>query len=61
MEKKHLALKKLLEAVEKEVLRKPSRKTLDHLSLLAGFQDWASFQNALHGDADTPDADGSQS
>lgn len=50
MEKKRIALRKLLEAVEKEILRKPDRKTLDHLSLLAGFQDWESFQNALHGD-----------
>ena len=38
MEKKRLALKKLLEAVEKEILRKPDKKTLDRLSLLAGFQ-----------------------
>lgn len=52
MEKKHFALKKLLEAVEKELLKKPNRKTLDRLSLLAGFQDWDSFQDALHGDAD---------
>lgn len=51
MEKKRLALRKLLEAVEKEILRKPDRKTLDRLSLLVGFQDWASFQDALHGDA----------
>lgn len=49
---KHLALKKLMEAVEKELLHKPNRKTLDRLSLLVGFQDWESFQNALHGDAD---------
>lgn len=52
MERKHFALKKLLEAVEKELLKKPNRKTLDRLSLLAGFQDWESFQDALHGDAD---------
>ena len=50
MEKKRQALKKLLTAVEKELLRKPDRKTLDRLSLLAGFQDWDSFQNALHGE-----------
>jgi hypothetical protein len=50
MEKKRLALKKLLGAVEKELLRRPDRKTLDRLSLLAGFQDWDSFQDALHGD-----------
>ena len=29
MEKKRLALKKLLEAVEKEIIRKPDRKALD--------------------------------
>ena len=52
MEKKRIALRKLLEAVEKEILRKPDRKTLDHLSLLAGFQDWESFQEALHGEDD---------
>ena len=51
MEKKRKALRKLLEAVEKEILKKPDRKTLDHLSLLVGFQDWESFQNALYGDA----------
>jgi hypothetical protein len=51
MEKKRVALRKLLEAVEKEIIRKPDRKTLDRLSLLVGFQDWDSFQDALHGDA----------
>ena len=50
MEKKRKALRKLLEAVEKEIIRKPDKKTLDHLSLLAGFQDWESLQDALHGD-----------
>ena len=39
-----------MEAVEKELLKKPNRKTLDRLSLLAGFQDWESFQDALHGE-----------
>ena len=43
-------MKKLLAAVEKELLHKPDRKTLDRLSLLAGFQDWDSFQDALHGE-----------
>lgn len=52
MEKKHLALKKLMTAVEKELLHKPNRKTLDRLSLLVGFQDWDSFQEALQGEAD---------
>lgn len=41
-----------MEAVEKELLHKPNAKTLDRLSMLAGFQDWQSFQDALHGDAD---------
>jgi len=60
MEKNHFALKKLLEAVEKvtdevalpqvrELLKKPNQRTLDRLSMLAGFQDWDSFQQALHG------------
>ena len=51
MEKKRHALRKLLEAVEKELLKKPNRKTLDRLSLLAGCQDWDDFQEALHGEA----------
>ena len=50
MEKKRHALRKLLEAVEHELLKKPNRKTPDRLSLLAGFQDWDSFQETLHGD-----------
>ena len=41
-----------MEAVEHELLKKPNRKTLDRLSLLAGFQDWDSFQEALHGEGD---------
>ena len=52
MEKKQHALRKLLEAVERELLKKPNTKTLDRLSMLAGFQDWDTFQEALHGDAD---------
>jgi hypothetical protein len=52
MEKKRHALRMLLEAVEKELLHKPNRKTLDRLSLLAGYQDWESFQDALHGVGD---------
>ena len=52
MKKKRHALRQLLTAVEKELLKKPNRKTLDRLSLLAGFQDWESFQEALHGEAD---------
>jgi hypothetical protein len=41
-----------MEAVEHELLKKPNTKTLDRLSMLAGFQDWQSFQDALHGQAD---------
>ena len=52
MEKKRKALRSLLMAVEKEVLKKPNPKTLDKLSLLVGYQDWASFQEAVHGKAD---------
>lgn len=52
MEKKKEALRKLMMAVEKELLHKPNKKTLDRLSLLVGFQDWESFQDAIHGDAD---------
>ncbi|MBQ9216010.1 MAG: hypothetical protein IJ159_04550 [Prevotella sp.] len=51
MENKRVALRKLLDAVEKEILRKPDKKALDRLSLFVGFQDWESFQDALHGDA----------
>ena len=50
MEKKRHALRKLLEVLEKELLKKPNRKTLDRLSLLAGFQDWESFKETLQGD-----------
>ena len=45
-----MVLRKLLESVEKEIHKKADKKTLDHLSLLAGFQDWESLQDALHGD-----------
>ena len=31
---------------------KPSRQTLDKLALLAGFQSWDDFHEALHGDDD---------
>ena len=70
MEKKNWALKKLLEAVEREFswkplkpialkkvkkyvagYEKPSRETLDRISLFVGFQDWDSFQKAIHGEA----------
>ena len=58
MEKK---LKTLLAAVEHEVLRKPSKKTLDALSLLAGFQDWDEFQQTFRGEpTPTPPALGAE-
>ena len=31
---------------------KPSRETLDRISLLVGFQDWDSFKEAFHGKTD---------
>lgn len=49
MEKK---LKTLLDAVEKELQKKPNRKTLDTLALLAGFQSWDAFQKNFNGNAD---------
>ena len=49
-------MKTLLAAIEKEVLHKPSKKTLDALSLLAGFQDWESFQKTFNGDAEIPES-----
>ena len=71
MEKKHWELKKLREAIEREMswkpakplalkkvmgyihgIEKPKKETLDKLSLFVGFQDWGSFQKALHGEAD---------
>ena len=71
MEKKRWELKKLLEAVERELswkplkplaiskvrnslrgVEKPKKSTLDKISLFVGFQDWDSFQKALHGEAD---------
>lgn len=71
MEKKHWELRKLLEAIEREMNWKPAKipalkkvlgylqerekpkvETLDRLALFVGFQDWASFCNALYGDAD---------
>ena len=56
------ALKKLFDTVEHKLERiprlyitgkeKPSRETLDRISLLVGFQDWESFKEALHGKTD---------
>jgi len=54
MEQKHLALRRLLDTIEKELHHKPSRKTLDRLSLLAGFQSWDDFLLTLKGEEDGP-------
>ena len=48
MEKK---IKTLMDTVEKEVLHKPSQKTLNRLALLAGFQNWAALQRSFKGEA----------
>ena len=53
MEKKRHALRKLMEAVEHELLKKPNRKTLDRLSMLAGFQDWDQFLKNFKGNEAT--------
>lgn len=38
--------------MSKVELIKPKKKTLDKLSMLAGFQDWNSLKDTLHGDTD---------
>ena len=45
-----LALKKVLAYLQGT--EKPTKKTLDRLSLFVGFQDWESFKEAVHGDGD---------
>ena len=45
-----LALKKVLAYLQGK--EKPTKKTLDRLSLFVGFQDWESFKEAVHGDGD---------
>lgn len=45
-----IALKKVLAYLQGK--EKPTRKTLDRLSLFVGFQDWESFKEAVHGDSD---------
>ena len=47
---KPVALKKITAYLHG--LEKPRRETLDKISLFVGFQDWESFRDALHGDAD---------
>jgi len=46
---KPAALKKVMAYLHG--LEKPKKETLDKLSLFVGFQDWESFQTALHGEA----------
>ena len=45
-----LALKKVLAYLQGK--EKPTKKTLDRLSLFVGVQDWESFKEAVHGDGD---------
>lgn len=46
---KPVALQKVMAYLQG--MEKPKRSTLDKLSLFVGFQDWESFQTALHGEA----------
>jgi len=45
-------VKKLLLAVEQKLVKrmheKPSKDTLDKLSIFAGYQDWDSFRKEIH-------------
>lgn len=45
-------IKRLLTVVEhrliKRINERPSKETLDHLALFAGFQDWESFRKEMH-------------
>ena len=45
-----LALKKVLAYLQGK--EKPTKKTLDRLSLFVGLRDWESFKEAVHGDGD---------
>lgn len=58
MEKKK-DIKRLLLLVEKKLVRRihehPSKETLDHLALFAGFQDWESFQKEIHEEPESDD------
>ena len=47
----HLSMKSIRRIWDKSLsMEKPSKKTLDRLALLAGFQNWADLNKALHGD-----------
>jgi len=45
-------LRKLFDTLEKKLTARPNQQTLDHLAMMAGFQSWSSFLQALHGEAD---------
>lgn len=47
---KMIALDKLSKYIKGT--EKPSRETLDKISLLVGFQDWEDFREAMHGETD---------
>lgn len=47
---KPLAMKKVLAYLQGH--EKPKKEVLDRISLFVGFQDWDSFRDALHGNAD---------
>lgn len=46
------SLRRLWRWVSKASREKPSRRTLDRLALLAGFQDWDDLRTALRGTND---------
>ena len=55
MEKYHInlaasSLHRLLHAMKLKSIEKPKRKTLDRLSILAGFQNWEELQRAFWGE-----------
>lgn len=43
------SLKKIFKAIKINPKEKPTRKTLDRLSLFAGFQSWKELQDAFMG------------
>lgn len=47
---KPIALRNIIASLQN--MEKPTKASLDKISLLAGFQDWDSFQRALQGRAD---------
>lgn len=47
---KPVALKKVIAYLKGK--EKPTKATLDRMSLFVGFQDWESFKEAVHGGSD---------